>query len=108
MEGTTMSLSEIRQRFSSPDSLRRVRNRSRLSAICLSVSALVYAVSLGMGDQIWHSFLIPTAVLLAANLAWIVYFQVDQKRAIYSLVDHIQKLEERIDSEEPAIQGVDG
>jgi hypothetical protein len=61
-----------------------------------------------MGDQIWHSFLIPTAVLLAANLAWIVYFQVDQKRAIYSLVDHIQKLEERIDSEEPAIQGVDG
>ena len=109
MDSRTMSLGEIRQRFdSSPYSQRIVRRRTKWAAILVSIGALVGTASLGMVESGWHTFLIPAMVLLAANLAWILYFQLDQKEAILSLVDHIEKLEERIEFEKPEVQEMGG
>ena len=106
MDQRTMSLLEIRQRFDSrPYSQETVRRRTKAAAILTSVGALLGAVMLGLVEPGWHLFLVLTAFLLAAITAWSSYYQLDQREAISSLVDHIERLEERLESERPGTQG---
>ena len=106
MDQRIMSLLEIRQRFDSrPYSQESVRRRTKWAAILASVGALLCAVFVGMLEPGWHTFVLLTAVLLAAMVAWCSYFQLDQREAMFSLVDHIEKLEGRLESEGPGGQG---
>ena len=106
MDQSPMSLPETRQRFdSSPYSRQSVRRRTKVAAVLTSLGALLGAVTLGLVEPGWHLFLVLTAVLLAAMVAWRSYFQLDQREAILSLVDHIERLEERLEAERPAAPG---
>ena len=108
MEQRTMSLPEIRQRFDShPYSQESVRRRTRWAAILASLGALLCAVFVGLLEPGWHVFVVLTAVLLAAMAAWCSYFQLDQREAMFYLVDHIERLEERLGAGEPVNGGVE-